>query len=318
VFSFGPKSNGGAFIRGTLLERTFGRLSELDIMLRALQSGIDALTFFLDTHPNQQHKLVTITVPSDVAINRALDASPHGDQAESIKILERISGLIDKYPNINITFLWLPKKSQFVGFKRTKQLALEAVRTANLTNVNEPQTLSNQMKQAEHAAIAAWAEQYNQSPLTSMAYRVALTTPPDGKTHHTFQTKLPTIPLTTENTTAAPAAEGPKATFSRLTYSTFYRFITGHAFTGEYTQRFFPQHTPDQVACQCGEPLQTVEHVIMHCPIFTNARLKHLTTNGRARSFRELLETPKRVQKLLRFLEETQACNKPRAVREPD
>jgi hypothetical protein len=151
-----------------------------------------------------------------------------------------------------------------------------------------------------------------------MAYRTALTTPPDGKTHHTFQTKHPATPPTTGNTTTGPSAEGPKATFSRLTYSTFYRFITGHAFIGEYTQRFFPQHTPDQVACQCGEPLQTIEHVIMHCPLFTAARLKHLVSNGRTRSFQQLLETPERVQKLLRFLQETRACNKPQASWEPD
>ena len=63
----------------------------------------------------------------------------------------------------------------------------------------------------------------------------------------------------------------PPAKFSRLTHSTFYRFITGHAFTGEYTQRFFPQHTPEQIACQCGEPLQTIEHVLFHCTLFTAA-----------------------------------------------
>jgi hypothetical protein len=300
-------------------ERILGEtVTEQDIMLRALHSGIDTLTSFLDTHPAEQHKLTAIASPSETALKRALDASPHKDQEESIKILEKLGTLIDKYPDINITLLWLPRKSPFIGFQRARQLALEAVRTADLTNFNEPETLGNQLKQAEHAAVTAWEARYNQAPHTSMVYRTALTTPPDGKTHHTFHTKLTAIPSTTDNTTADPTIEGPKAKFSRLTHSTFYRFITGHAFTGEYTKRFFPQHTPDQVACQCGEPIQTVEHVIMHCPLFTNARLKHLTTNGRTRSFPQLLETPKRVQKLLRFLEETRACNKPRADWEPD
>ena len=151
-----------------------------------------------------------------------------------------------------------------------------------------------------------------------MAYRTALTTPPDGKTHHTFQPKRPTIPPKTGDMNTGPDTIGPKATFSRLTYSTFYRFITGHAFIGEYTQRFFPQHTPDQITCQCGEPLQTIEHVIMQCPLFTAARRKHLMFHGRTRSFQQLLENPKRIQELLRFLEETRACNKPRADWEPD
>jgi hypothetical protein len=138
-----------------------------------------------------------------------------------------------------------------------------------------------------------------------MAYRTALTSPPDRRTHHTFQPKKPLHPLTTGNTTTGPNAEGPKAKFSRLTHSTFYRFITGRAFTGEYTQRFFPQHTPDQVACQCGEILQTIEHVIMHCHLFDTVRCRHLMSNGRIWSLKQLLETPKRVQMLLRFLDNT-------------
>ncbi|KAI0274261.1 hypothetical protein BGY98DRAFT_935991 [Russula aff. rugulosa BPL654] len=163
----------------------------------------------------------------------ALDASPHEDQAESIKILERLDKLIDKYPNINITFLWLPKKPQFIGFQRTRQLALEAVRTADLTNFNEPQTLNNQAQQAERAAIAAWEAR-----------------------------------------------------------SRFYRGVT---------QRFFPLHTPDQVACQCGEPIQTVEHVIMHCP-YSQTRASNLTQRPHTKP-QTTLETPKRVQMLLRFIE---------------
>src|SRR5258708_396162 len=115
-----------------------------------------------------------------------------------------------------------------------------------------------------------------------------------------------------------PNPDRPKATFSRLTHSTFYRFITGHAFTGKYTQRFFPQHTPDQVACQCGKPIQTVEHIISHCPLFATACRRHLLSNGHTRSLQQLLETPKHIQGLLWFLEETRACNKPRVVWKPD
>ena len=155
--------------------------------------------------------------------------------------------------------------------------------------------------------MAEWAAQWHQSPHTSKVYQTALTLPPDGKTHHTFHLARPT------NT---PDGR-PQAKFSRLTHTTFYRFITGHAFTGEYTQRFFPQHTPEQIACQCGEPLQTVEHVLFRCPLFTAARRRHLTVRGRPRSFPQLLENKERVQTLLRFLEETRACNKPRAEWEP-
>jgi hypothetical protein len=45
-----------------------------------------------------------------------------------------------------------------------------------------------------------------------------------------------------------------------------YRLITGHAFIGAYTQHFFDQHTPEQIACTCGELVQTVEHILLDCP----------------------------------------------------
>ena len=110
---------------------------------------------------------------------------------------------------------------------------------------------------------------------------------------------------------------GNTAKFTRLTHSTLYRFITGHAFTGEYTQRFFPQHTHDQIACPCGEPTQTIEHVLIHCPRHTAAHLKHLTANGRPRMLPQLFDKLERVLEMLRFLEETGACAKPRARWEP-
>jgi hypothetical protein len=93
--------------------------------------------------------------------------------------------------------------------------------------------------------------------------------------------------------------------------------ITGHAFIGAYTERFFPLHTPEQVACPCGETTQTVEHVLLHCPLHAAARHKHLTNNGRPRGLQQIFSNPARILDVLRFLEETGACAKPRAEWEP-
>ena len=288
-------------------EKVLGEtVTEPDALLRALHVGLDMLTFYLSDLATRQENFITISLPSGAAINKALDASPHEDQKESISILKRLSTILDRYPNTNIVFLWLPRKIPFVGFKRTKQLALEAIRTATIADIIEPHTINNQKEATKDAAIKAWGERWHQSPHTSKAYQTALTSPPDGKPHHTLHIARE------ENT-----PEEPPVKFSRRTHSTLYRFITGHAFTGEYTQRFFPQHTQEQIACHCGEALQTVEHVLFVCPHFTAARRRHLTVNGRPRSFPQLLENPERVQSLLRFLEETRACSKPQAEWEP-
>jgi hypothetical protein len=140
---------------------------------------------------------------------------------------------------------------------------------------------------------------------------MALLKPPDGQHHPTFQPTRPTHVTHPNQETQATVK------FSRLTHSTLYRFITGHAFTGEYTQRFYSQHTPDQVACPCGSPIQTVEHVLMYCPLYSDARRRHLSANGRPRLLQQLFNHPERIRDVLRFLEETGACAKPRAAWEP-
>jgi hypothetical protein len=289
-------------------ERVLGEtVTDSDTLLRSLHAGCDALTHFLENITTEPSNFVTLALPSGAAVNRALDASPHEDQETSISILRRLGIILESHPNTNIVIIWLPRDAPFEGFQRAKELALDAIRIANPTDIIEPQTINSQKEKSKDAAIAAWATKWHQSPHTSKAYQTALTTPPDGKPHHTFHAAR----------AHTRTDETPPDKFSRLTHSTLYRFITGHAFTGEYTRRFFPQHTQEQIACQCGEPLQTIEHVLLHCPLYTAARRRHLTVSGRPRSFPQLLENPERVQSLLRFLEETKACNKPRAEWEP-
>lgn len=290
------------------MERILGEtVTDSDTSFHAIQEGLDVLTYFLGNLTTRKDNFVTISLPSMSAINKALDASPHENQNESIRVLKKLSDTLENYPDTKIVFIWLPRKAPFIGFKRAKQLALEAIRTADTSNIIEPHTISSQKKATKDAAIAEWTTQWHQQPHTSKAYQTALTEPPDGLMHRTF------LPTPAHNT----PGEDNTDKFSRLTDSTFYRFVTGHAFTGEYTKRFFSKHTPEQVVCQCGEPIQTVEHILFHCPNFTAARRKHLTVNGRPRSFLQLLENPERVQTLLRFIEETRACTKPRAEWEP-
>jgi hypothetical protein len=40
----------------------------------------------------------------------------------------------------DIRLSWLPKSAPFIGFKRARQLVLEAIRTAELTTVDELRT----------------------------------------------------------------------------------------------------------------------------------------------------------------------------------
>ena len=203
----------------------------------------------------------------------------------------------------------------FVGFRRARQLAFEAIRIADTTNLHEPRSIKKLKEVSKRTAIATWERRYYNNPRTSFAYRTAIQQPPDGKAHHTFN--VTTAPQRGAEPNEHNRNHEPKAKFSRLTHSTLLRFITGHTFIGEYTQRFYPPHTQEQIACPCGEPLQTVEHVLTECPQYTAARHRHLDVNGRPRTLPQLFANSKRVQEVLRFLEETNACAKPRERWEP-
>jgi len=102
-------------------------VTEPDTHLRALHTGLETLANFLGNPATQQKNFVTICLPSGAAINQVLDTSPHGDQQESIRILKRLSTIFEAFPKTNIVLLWLPRKAPFIGFKRAKQLALEAI-----------------------------------------------------------------------------------------------------------------------------------------------------------------------------------------------
>jgi hypothetical protein len=43
------------------------------------------------------------------------------------------------------------------------------------------------------------------------------------------------------------------------------RCITGHAPIGLFRSRFFPL---ESTACRCGLPMETVPHVLYHCPLY--------------------------------------------------
>jgi len=203
------------------------------------------------------------------------------------------------------------KNPTLVGFKRTRHLALEAIKRP-LTNEQRPPSIHYQRAETQAAAIGAWEKRYQESPRLSQSYNSALVNPPDGRVHailriaskglrrkgHTYSHRVP-----------------------RDIQSTLIRLITGHAFTGAYRIKFqrknLPPATEGEVACACGAVPEDTEHVLLHCPLTHEQRLRHLSSDGLPDSLRKLFDSPKRCLGLLRFLEETRVCVKPRSAWEP-
>ena len=201
------------------------------------------------------HPTRTVQSTPIIGPRAQLDTSPHDGQDTTIQCLRKLGDILHAFPNIAIRLVWLPKKAPSIGFRRAKQLAVEVIRTAKLTEIKDPHSIKNQKEKTKEAASAAWMERWHHTPHTSLVYQTALTKPPDRRAHLTFRTAPSARPPTatpegdTLTTRSHAATKLTSAKFLRRTHAALYRVITDHAFTGAYTQRFYPHHAPEQIAC---------------------------------------------------------------------
>ena len=140
-------------------------------------------------------------------------------------------------------------------------------------------------------AIAQWQTRWEEAPRLQPAY-LALSAPPDGK---------------------IPGFVRGLAKHSRLIFSTGIRLLTTHAFTGEYAARLRPTSN-DPHHCECGEPLQTANHVLSSCPRQAAARQQHILSipNIISLSHIQVFGTEEDGEALGAFIAPSQACARPR------
>jgi hypothetical protein len=89
---------------------------------------------------------------------------------------------------------------------------------------------------------------------------------------------------------------------------------TSHAFIGSFAARF---HPGQPVSCPCGTPLQTVDHVVSHCPLYSDACQEVLHQIDRDSSLAILLVTAQGGAAMARFLKTMRACVAPRQTWNP-
>jgi hypothetical protein len=167
-------------------EKVFGEtLTKSDTLIRSLSTALEVLSLFLSSRPAHAYIPTVIAIPSAIALSRALDASPHEEQNMSLRHLSKLGELFNAYPSLKITLQWLPRKIPFVGFQRGRQLILEAIRIADLSAIEEPQSIRQQQDCTRTEAIATWEDRFYQAPRTGLSYKTALLGPPDGGPHDT-------------------------------------------------------------------------------------------------------------------------------------
>ncbi len=254
---------------------------------------------------------IQLITGSATALFRFLNFSQHDAQHLSLEFAQTIDEILKAHPLISLHILFAKKSLAIAGSKRARQLAWEAVKKP-LDNNQSPPSIQYQRVESKAAAVSAWEQQYYENPRRSQAYDSALTTPPDGKAHLILRIASTGVQIKGQVFSQQVSCE---------IQSTLICLITGHAFTGAYHLMFkhknLPPATEEEIACACGAVPEDTEHVLLHCPLTHDQRLRHLSEDGLPDSLRKLFDSPKRCRGLLRFLEETRVCVKPRTSWEP-
>jgi hypothetical protein len=248
-----------------------------------------ATDYIRDHPPNSKEGGPTEIRSTDANVARDCLKSGTRDHHEHIENLAAsFSNILDAQPSLQINLGWLPAAKGSIPLRRLKAIAAETARQGP-TLPPPPPTKAQLRITAKQDAITEWQNNWMAATCLQTAY-LALTNLPDGR-----------IPPFTRGITKFP----------RPIVATCIRLLTGHAFTGEYTARFRPSSL-DPHHCQCGEPLQTAQHVIAACPLHTEARRQFLLPLSNTLSISTIFGTKEGGEALGNFLAASQACIRPR------
>ena len=84
------------------------------------------------------------------------------------------------------------------------------------------------------------------------------------------------------------------------------QFRTGHTMLKTTTARFNFTSQANQLQqqqCSCGQDEETIQHVLLHCPLYNQLRNECFNNNNPPTSIHELLDNPKRSKSTAVFLE---------------
>jgi hypothetical protein len=260
----------------------------------AYEAVLLATNYIRDRLPVDEERGLTEIRSTDANVARDCLKSGNRDHHEHIENLaQSFSNILEAYPALQINLNWLPAAKGSIPLRRLKSIAAEVAHQGP-TLPPPPPTKAQLRAISKQDAITEWQNSWMVAPRLQPAY-LALTNPPDGS-----------VPPFTQGITKFP----------RPIVATCIRLLTGHAFTGEYTARFRPSSF-DPHHCQCGEPLQTAQHVIAACPLHIEARRQFLLPLSNSLSISTIFGTKEGGEALGNFLAASQACIRPRQREAP-
>jgi hypothetical protein len=239
----------------------------------------------------------TILSRSQSAISGIANLNSRSIQEHALNFAHVYNLILSSFADVSISVEWTPADTRLPGFcQATRRAEAECAQpTHEETEVRNVLSATFQKQKTRAEAFEQWAREWHTKPRNSLAYRLSLTSPPDGHNHPLWN--------------AVNKAESPP---SRSTFCTALRLAVGHSFTAEYTRRFKKDFEPLDVICECGYEERTLLHILFDCPLFQRARDEACIDNDRFHpTVYDLFSTPEGAQKLLQFLEHAPASHKP-------
>ncbi|KAJ1300689.1 hypothetical protein OPQ81_002336 [Rhizoctonia solani] len=191
----------------------------------------------------EAHSIV-LFADNQAAVSSITLLTKHPGQYASIAFREAADKFLEESPLNHIKVCWVPGHDGVEGNERADRLANEGGDNPPTPFLNRSLTWSK--AQSTHHASRAWITEWT------------------SHSHSRFVTnhlrRLPSLALSR----FAKNFRGHRSVHTRLN-----QVILGHGFFGEYRERFRPDDDP---SCPCGQPRQTLDHVIRDCPLHSDAR----------------------------------------------
>ncbi|KAI0073747.1 hypothetical protein K474DRAFT_1573738, partial [Panus rudis PR-1116 ss-1] len=152
-------------------------------------------------------------------------------------------------------------------------------------------TLTFMRRQSKESALAAWKETWRKNRRDEN----------EGNRQRDFSVA----------NTFEPSLKPPphfRRILNRRIYGLVFQCRTGHAFIGEYYQRFVPT---EDVACPCGFPLQTRKHILLDCPRYNAHRhILNAISPRHSSTLKDIVGTSDGIKALAKFIAASGAFTK--------
>ena len=256
-----------------------GRAEVYDAEMAGLMMGAKLASRYNKDHPEITH--IVFYVDNSAAAGANFNPKPRPGQLYAAKFHHRVTKFLDVDNAHMIEYIaWCPSYCNIKGNDRADELAKEATQRAWSAPIGTSRAFA--LRRAKATTQTAWSRDWQRSRAPRKGrFAIANRIPPSLKpTKHFTELK------------------DQREVFGRLI-----QCRTRHAYTGEYRKQFLPDKSTN---CECGEPLQTREHIIRSCTRYENHRAK-LQDDQCELALPELLGSPKGIATLTEIIKESGA-----------